>query len=788
MPMPTGETFEVDFADGPLMMGFVPEPHGFVVNRVAGQSEALGVRVGDCILLVGDDDIEPTMRKQKVAMMIRTATRPLNVRFLRPDEVPEAGSSADAVPSPAPVPPPAPQPTPPSASGHAPEITTEHADAAEPEPLPSKSRKGSPTRRHRRRRTSTALAEAHSGVHGHNLPFLRNPDFVGREQMLEQLARAFDFDGRGAASHGAAGGDLARMVVLRARSGVGKTQVAVELAYRLLEGEVVEHVLWVDASEGHAAESFARAGERVLGLPAAKGASSEERVAVVRATLDAARRAFLIVLDNAADARGLRRLLPKTAACRTLITTRMRGLRKIQQQFDLDVLPGPEAVRVLLRDVDGGEAALDQPERGAATRLVEQLGKLTLALDLASRLLRPVEAGGAGFVPSAVLRRVAAARGRDERAVLGQLLVVLHEQLRPTEQPLDALALEISDAVAFFAPSPPVPLALLLRCTDGQAKKKNVSSPSPSEGQKKRGATKEESPEDYLKRALERLRALGLAQLAPATHELTVHRLVVAHYRTRAGGVPPAALLRRVAGALQAMRWGSGAQATPRDVAFAAVLHARAAVQYAFDKGDKYGRGHGSGSRRAAGTGGGDGEDDETTTTELAGEVLMAIAGIALNTIQQPQIAIGAYERVLPMQEAEYGPGHAKLAVTLKALGSAYGDLGEPQKQVEKLEQALAIEEAAYGPEVANTLDNLGSAYGEAGDAQKQVQVLERALAIKVAAHGAEDVEVGVTLAALGSAYAACGDVTQEVATLQRASTIFNSADHPLAPRDDEQW
>ena len=85
-------------------------------------------------------------------------------------------------------------------------------------------------------------------------------------------------------------------------------------------------------------------------------------------------------------------------------------------------------------------------------------------------------------------------------------------------------------------------------------------------------------------------------------------------------------------------------------------------------------------------------------------------------------------ERALRINEAQYGPDRAEVAITLANLANAIGDLGDAAKQKELLERALRIKEAHYGldhVEVAKPLGSLASAIGDLGDAAKKKELLQ---------------------------------------------------------------
>ncbi|GLY93176.1 BTAD domain-containing putative transcriptional regulator [Actinoplanes sp. NBRC 103695] len=199
--------------------------------------------------------------------------------------------------------------------------------------------------------------------------------FVGRRGQLDRLDAVLLTDAEPAA----------RIAVVSGTAGVGKTALAVHWAHRVRDrfpdGQL--HVNLQGFDPAGAAVRPAVALRRFLeafGVPPQRIPSEPEALAGAYRSLLADRR-VLIVLDNAADAEQVRPLLPGSAACRVLVTSRnqLSGLVAAEgaRPIALDLFSGADASRVLAHRL--GEQRLEA-EPTAAGEIVERCARLPLAL------------------------------------------------------------------------------------------------------------------------------------------------------------------------------------------------------------------------------------------------------------------------------------------------------------------------------------------------------------------------------------------------------------------------
>jgi tetratricopeptide (TPR) repeat protein len=177
------------------------------------------------------------------------------------------------------------------------------------------------------------------------------------------------------------------VIGLHGPAGVGKTTLAVHVAHAARH-QFPDGQLYVDLQGAGAApaEPEAVLGAFLRALGTADSAIPDgvaERAALYRSML--AGRRVLAVLDNARDAAQVRPLLPGTAGCAALITSRARMVDLAGAHLvDLDVMSPEEALQLFTRIVGEERVAA---ERDAALDVVAACGFLPLAIRIAASRL-----------------------------------------------------------------------------------------------------------------------------------------------------------------------------------------------------------------------------------------------------------------------------------------------------------------------------------------------------------------------------------------------------------------
>ncbi len=221
--------------------------------------------------------------------------------------------------------------------------------------------------------------------------------FVGRRELVERTL----------AEMGSAAGGRPAVRVVDGMAGSGKTLFALHLAH-LLGDRYPDGRLFIDL-RGHTEGAPVEPGDaltvllRQLEVPAARiPGDHEERAELWQRELRGRR--VVVVLDNAADSRQVRPLLPAGPGPAVLVTSRRRlSVSDIGPPVSLPVMTSDEAVELLARTA-GAERISGEPE--AATEVVRRCGHLPLAVRLAggwlahrpawrvADLARRLEAGG----------------------------------------------------------------------------------------------------------------------------------------------------------------------------------------------------------------------------------------------------------------------------------------------------------------------------------------------------------------------------------------------------------
>ncbi|MFL5590594.1 MAG: helix-turn-helix domain-containing protein [Ktedonobacteraceae bacterium] len=214
------------------------------------------------------------------------------------------------------------------------------------------------------------------------VPYARNPHFTGRDELLDQLMQQLSptEPGQPMALRRAA---LTQAQVIKGLGGIGKTQTAVEYAYRAREQGRYTHTLWITASSEEAIlMSFAALAELLPGVASAGETEQRKLVAAVIRWLEQCKEPWLLIVDNADDLSLAQPYLPLRGNGSVLLTTRASAVGWLAPSLEVDTMGVMEGIELLLRRAQRFAGATEE-EINEAGNLVVALAQFPLALDQA---------------------------------------------------------------------------------------------------------------------------------------------------------------------------------------------------------------------------------------------------------------------------------------------------------------------------------------------------------------------------------------------------------------------
>jgi tetratricopeptide (TPR) repeat protein/transcriptional regulator with XRE-family HTH domain len=375
----------------------------------------------------------------------------------------------------------------------------------------------------------------------------QNPLFVGREEDLAALVALLQ--------------PPLATVAIAGMAGVGKTQLATELVYRM-QHAFPGGVFWLRCADVATLPAEVAACATPLGFGA-----QADRDMQIQQVLEAWRQpvARLLVFDNCEDEALIRTWRPPSGGCRIIVTSRRRWWSPMLgvQVHRLAPLLRQESV-TLLRRLIGQRSQITAAADQQLALIAAELGDLPLALSLAGHFLslygyrvtpavylQQISVGGTVLISHPSLHSTG--RIRPEERQLALAIALSYDQLDP-QVATDALALALLARIVWCAPGEPVNISLLV------------------------DALAYTTPALQVEDALLRLSdELGLVERMDSEH-IQAHRLIVAFVRAHH---PDTTALRAIAQALLGHLTIPNMSELPGDPQWLRHLHALADARFA---------------------------------------------------------------------------------------------------------------------------------------------------------------------------------------------------------------
>jgi tetratricopeptide (TPR) repeat protein len=595
----------------------------------------------------------------------------------------------------------------------------------------------------------------------------RNPFFTGQEEILDQLYHAFSANNTATTSH---------PLGITGLGGVGKTQIAIEYAYRY--ASEYRAALWVQADSASALTSgFAKLAE-ILELPES---NEQDQQLIVEAVLRWLRynSGWLLVFDNVDDLAVATPFLPTAARGHIMLTTRSHALGG-NQRLQVQPMPPETGALLLLRRADflPPQALLDavtNDTRITACNISRELDGLPLALDQAGAYIKETPCSLTDYLAryqacrEDVLQDYSSTNYPASVATTWSLSFEKVGQAHPA-------AKELLNFCAFLAPDA-IPEEII------------------TEGAPHLGAVLSSMVTDRLQfnQIYKDILRYSLLQRAADEGTLTLHRLVQAVLQDNLSAETRTVWKQRAVQAVNAtfpeVRFDYWKRCE-RFLAHALVC-AKWVEQEHFNKPEIIPLLNSTGSYLFARGRYGEVEllhKQALAIAEQAGEDQQLALSTTLHNLAVLYRTQGKYKeaellyrQVLTLDQQLLGAEHAQIATDLAYLGDLYREQGKYEDAAMLLERALAINERVHyiDPFVLSVVGGLYLAQGRYGEAR---QVVERAFSVDEQHLGAEHPETLTALHNLAVLYEVLGKY-EEAETLFKRTLALQEAqlgvEHP---------
>jgi tetratricopeptide (TPR) repeat protein len=596
-----------------------------------------------------------------------------------------------------------------------------------------------------------------------NVPYRRNPFFTGREDVLKHLHDTLA-SGKTAA--------LTQPQAISGLGGIGKTQTAVEYAYRY--GGEYQAVLWAKADSREALTSDFVSIAGLLDLPQKNEQDQNLVVNAVKHWLQS-NNDWLLIFDNVEDWKIVNEYIPSTEKGHILLTTRDSITEPTAQNIEMAKMETVEGTLFLLYraktiTLDDSLNKADQKDIDIAKKIVQMMDGLPLAIDQAGAYILETKCGLSSYLDRHEKRRAELLnrRGRHFSGHPESVTTTFSLSLEKVQQANPAAA-ELLWLCAFLHPD-------------------DISEEIITEGAPELDPVLHHVADPIkLDEAIGELLKYSLILRDANSKMISIHRLVQAVLKDRMDKDRQQQWAERVVRAID--------RVFP-DVEFATWHRCQRLVSHALECAiliEQRGMAFPEAAQLLNRAGWYLRERGQYVEAEPLLQQALTIyeqiqgpkhldAANALSHLAALYHAQGKYtqaeplfQRALAIHEQALGPENLDLAASLNNLAALYNDWSKHTQAEPLLQRALTIREQILGSEhlsLCYPLNNLGFLYKKQAKYANAEPLYQRTLTIRERALGPEHPDVAASLNNLGVLYRSQGKYTQAEPLLQRALTI----------------
>ncbi|GCE22220.1 FxSxx-COOH system tetratricopeptide repeat protein [Dictyobacter kobayashii] len=574
-----------------------------------------------------------------------------------------------------------------------------------------------------------------------NVPYTRNPHFTGREDLLDHLDQRLSAERPEEPGSMMCQVELTQPQAIKGLGGIGKTQIAVEYAYRARKQNRYTHILWINASSEEAVMTSFVGLVRLLPTFSEQDETDQHKLAMaIKRWLEGYRTRWLLVFDNADDLSVIQPYVPQQGYGSVLLTTRAHAVGSFAVPLEVEMMGLMEGTQFLLHRAQHLDAS--DEEQNEASNIVIALDGFPLALDQAGAY---IEETGCGFGEYLQLyeqhhAKLLARRGRQATHYPDSVVTTWELSFQKIEQAYPA-ATKLLQLCAYLSPDH-IPEELFTKAAEHWP------------------PILQQAVADQFtfNELLEALLAFSLIKRLTQEHLLSLHRLVQAVQLDRMNIGEQHKWAERVVCAVNTLF-----PKDPKDNVdtWPQCLRYLEQVQACDQLIQKY----------------------NLSFPEAAD--LLDRAGTFLRDHASYILAETLYQRALAIREQQFEPHYSDIVSNLNNLAVLYTQQGKYERAEPLYKQAISICERYLGinhADAARSLNNLAILYWNQGKYGLAEPLYQRALTIREQLLGANHPHTAKLLNNLANLYLLQGKYEKAEPLIKRAISIWEhhlGADHP---------